>query len=52
MVKVMYNEKLLYNVYIWVLFGNIFGKEKETLTEGPRSNTYGNDEIYSVAYLS
>ncbi len=27
----MYSDKLVYNVYIWVLFGIIFGKEKETL---------------------
>ncbi len=31
MMKVMYNDKLVYNVYIWVLFGIIFGKEKEAL---------------------
>ncbi len=31
MVKVMYNNKLVYNVYIWVLFVIIFGKEKEVL---------------------
>ncbi len=28
----MYNDKLVYNVYIWVLFGIIFGKEKEALS--------------------
>ncbi len=27
----MYNDKLLYNVYIWVLFGIIFGKENEAV---------------------
>ncbi len=31
MVKVMYNDKLVYNVYIWVLFGISFGIEKEAL---------------------
>ncbi len=31
MVKVVYNDKLVYNVYIWVLFGIIFGKEREDL---------------------
>ncbi len=27
----MYNDKLVNNVYIWVLFEIIFGKEKEAL---------------------
>ncbi len=31
MVKVMYNNKLVYKVYIWVLFGIIFSKEDEAL---------------------
>ncbi len=31
MVKVMYNNKLVYKVYIWVLFGIIFEKKKEVL---------------------
>ncbi len=29
MVKVIWKDKLVYKVYIWVLFGIIFGKEKE-----------------------
>ncbi len=35
MVKVTQNGKLVYKVYIWVLFGIIFGKhsEKEALNE-------------------
>ncbi len=28
----MYNDKLVYNVYIWVFFKIIFGKEKEALS--------------------
>ncbi len=28
MVKVMQNDKLVYKVYIWVLFKIIFGNEK------------------------
>ncbi len=31
MVKVMYNDKLVYNVYISVYIGIIFGKEKKAL---------------------
>ncbi len=27
----MYNDKLIYNVYIWVLYGITFWKEKEAL---------------------
>ncbi len=33
MVKVVQNDKLVYKVYIWVVFGIIFGKEKEDLKE-------------------
>ncbi len=29
----MYNDKLVYNVYIWVHFGIIIGKEKDILTK-------------------
>ncbi len=32
MVKVMYNEKLVYKVDIWVFFGNSLRKEKEALS--------------------
>ncbi len=31
MVKVVYNDKLVYNVYIWVLLELFVGKEKEAL---------------------
>ncbi len=32
MVKVMYNERLVYNEYIWVVLGITFGKENEALS--------------------
>ncbi len=31
MVKVMYNNTLVYNVYIWVLLGINFGKVKQAI---------------------
>ncbi len=32
MLKVMYNDQLVYNVYIWALCGIIFGIEQDALS--------------------
>ncbi len=43
----MYNDKLVYTAYIWVLFGIIFRQEKEALSVDDQ-----NSIIYLPSFLT
>ncbi len=48
MVIVMYNDKLVYKVIIWVFFGISLWKEKVALKEYIHNMTFVNSKIVSL----